>query len=113
MRKLRKEKWVFDENVLLLFIKYEDEVGFDEFNGVLFIGVVFNLLIIIVGVGIMVLLVIMKFLGFGFGIVMIMFIVFLIERFIDMLFKFSRVGKFVFYVGVMVDVFGSVGRILL
>ncbi|CAN0870301.1 Amino acid transporter AVT6A [Linum grandiflorum] len=110
-RKSRKGKQV-DENAPLLPHRNE-EGGFDEFNGASFPGAVFNLSTTIVGAGIMALPATMKVLGLVLGIAMIIFMAFLTDASIELLLRFSRVGKSASYGGLMGDAFGKVGKILL
>ncbi|KAF6169105.1 hypothetical protein GIB67_038602 [Kingdonia uniflora] len=114
-RSSRKNKQIVDEKAPLLPKNRNGDGGdgFDEFNGALFTGAVFNLSTTIVGAGIMALPATMKVLGLGLGIVMIVFMAFLTEASIEMLLRFSRAGKSVSYGGVMGDAFGRVGRMLL
>ncbi|KAJ6707568.1 AMINO ACID TRANSPORTER [Salix viminalis] len=110
-RKSRRNKPV-DENAPLL-PKRQEDVGFDEFNGASFTGAVFNLSTTIVGAGIMALPAIMKVLGLVLGVALIIFMAFLTEASIEMLLRFSRVGKSASYGGLMGDAFGKTGRIML
>ncbi|KAF9684039.1 hypothetical protein SADUNF_Sadunf04G0076200 [Salix dunnii] len=110
-RKSRRNKPV-DENAPLL-PKRQEDVGFDEFNGASFTGAVFNLSTTIVGAGIMALPAIMKVLGLVLGVALIIFMAFLTEASIEMLLRFSRVGKCASYGGLMGDAFGKTGRIML
>ncbi|KAG5247460.1 sodium-coupled neutral amino acid transporter [Salix suchowensis] len=110
-RKSRRNKPV-DENAPLL-PKRQEDVGFDEFNGASFTGAVFNLSTTIVGAGIMALPAIMKVLGLVLGVALIIFMAFLTEASIEMLLRFSRVGKSASYGGLMGDAFGKTGRIIL
>ncbi|KAJ6362381.1 hypothetical protein OIU78_002727 [Salix suchowensis] len=84
-RKSRRNKPV-DENAPLL-PKRQEDVGFDEFNGASFTGVVFNLSTTIVGAGIMALPAIMKVLGLVLGVALIIFMAFLTEASIEMLLR--------------------------
>lgn len=111
-KRSRKKKQVVDEKAPLL-PRRNDEVGFDEFNGASFTGAVFNLSTTIVGAGIMALPATMKVLGLGPGILMIIFMAFLTEKSIEMLLRFSEVGKSSSYGGLMGVAFGNVGRMLL
>ncbi|KAJ6364765.1 hypothetical protein OIU76_029686 [Salix suchowensis] len=110
-RKSRRNKPV-DENAPLL-PKRQEDVGFDEFNGASFTGAVFNLSTTIVGAGIMALPAIMKVLGLVLGVALIIFMAVLTEASIEMLLRFSRVGKSASYGGLMGDAFGKTGRIIL
>ncbi|CAN1839151.1 Amino acid transporter AVT6A [Linum perenne] len=110
-RKSKKGKQV-DENAPLLPHRNQ-EGGFDEFNGASFPGAVFNLSTTIVGAGIMALPATMKVLGLVLGIAMIIFMAFLTDASIELLLRFSRVGKSTSYGGLMGDAFGKVGKILL
>ena len=110
-RKSRRNKPV-DENAPLL-PKRQEDVGFDEFNGASFTGAVFNLSTTIVGAGIMAVPAIMKVLGLVLGVALIIFMAFLTEASIEMLLRFSRVGKSASYGGLMGDAFGKTGRIML
>ncbi|KAJ6312794.1 hypothetical protein OIU76_011518 [Salix suchowensis] len=110
-RKSRRNKPV-DEDAPLL-PKRQEDVGFDEFNGASFTGAVFNLSTTIVGAGIMALPAIMKVLGLVLGVALIIFMAFLTEASIEMLLRFSRVGKSASYEGLMGDAFGKTGRIML
>lgn len=113
-KKSRKSKQVVsDQKVPLLPTKNEGDVGFDEFNGASFTGAVFNLSTTIVGAGIMSLPATMKVLGLAPGIAVIVFMAFLTEASIEMLLRFSKVGKTSSYAGLMNDAFGKYGRMLL
>ncbi|KAH0461282.1 hypothetical protein IEQ34_008857 [Dendrobium chrysotoxum] len=108
-----KGRDVLEENAPLLPSSRKEDGEFDEFNGASFPGAVFNLSTTIVGAGIMSLPATMKVLGLVPGIVMIVLFAFLAEASIELLIRFSRVGKSVSYGGVMGDSFGNVGRMLL
>ncbi|KAJ8751851.1 hypothetical protein K2173_026049 [Erythroxylum novogranatense] len=110
-RKARKGKQV-NEKSPLLPSRHED-AGVDEFNGASFTGAVFNLSTTIVGAGIMALPATMKVLGLILGVALIIFMAFLTEASIELLLRFSRVGKSASYGGLMGDAFGTYGRILL
>ncbi|KAL0919173.1 hypothetical protein M5K25_011249 [Dendrobium thyrsiflorum] len=112
-RRKGKGKDVLEENAPLLPSSRKEDGEFDEFNGASFPGAVFNLSTTIVGAGIMSLPATMKVLGLVPGIVMIVLFAFLAEASIELLIRFSRVGKSVSYGGVMGDSFGNVGRMLL
>lgn len=113
-KRSRKNKQVIvDEKVPLLPTKHGEDGGFDEFNGASYTGAVFNLSTTIVGAGIMSLPATMKVLGLALGISMIVFMAFLTDASIEMLLRFSRVGKNTSYGGVMNDAFGKYGRMLL
>lgn len=110
----RKNKLsISDPQEPLLPTKHEDDVGFDEFNGASFTGAVFNLSTTVVGAGIMSLPATMKVLGLVPGILVIIFMAFLTEASIEMLIRFSKVGKTSSYGGLMNDAFGKYGRMLL
>uniref|UniRef100_A0A6N2ME10 Amino acid transporter transmembrane domain-containing protein n=1 Tax=Salix viminalis TaxID=40686 RepID=A0A6N2ME10_SALVM len=81
-----------DENAPLL-PKRQEDVGFEEFNGASFTGVVFNLSTTIVGAGIMALPAIMKVLGLVLGVALIIFMAFLTEASIEMLLRGVRVAR--------------------
>lgn len=108
-----KNKQIIEENAPLLPTKQQESEGFSEFNGASFGGAVFNLSTTIVGAGIMSLPATMKVLGLVPGILLIVFMAFLTEASIEMLIRFSRVGKTVSYGGVMGDAFGRIGKMLL
>ncbi|XP_020571296.1 sodium-coupled neutral amino acid transporter 2-like [Phalaenopsis equestris] len=113
VRSKGKGKDVVEENSPLLPSLKNENGEFNEFNGASFPGAVFNLSTTIVGAGIMSLPATMKVLGLVPGIVMIVFFAFLAEASIELLIRFSRVGKSVSYGGVMGDSFGKFGRMLL
>ncbi|XP_073003642.1 amino acid transporter AVT6A-like [Typha latifolia] len=108
----RKNKPILDENAPLLPTKQEKDGGFDDLNGASFAGAVFNLSTTVVGAGIMALPATMKVLGLVPGIIMIIFGAFLTEASIEMLIRFSRVGKAISYGEVMADAFGKIGKTL-
>ncbi|KAK2663206.1 hypothetical protein Ddye_001780 [Dipteronia dyeriana] len=109
-KRSRRGKQVVDENAPLLPKRRGEEGGFDEFNGASFTGAVFNLSTTVVGAGIMALPATMKVLGLGLGIALIIFMAFLTEASIELLLRFSRVGKSVSYGGLMGDAFGRFGK---
>lgn len=110
----RKNKHsISDPQEPLLPTQHEEDVGFDEFNGASFTGAVFNLSTTVVGAGIMSLPATMKVLGLVPGILVIIFMAFLTEASIEMLIRFSKVGKSSSYGGLMNDAFGKYGRMLL
>ncbi|GAB2297112.1 Amino acid transporter avt6a [Dionaea muscipula] len=78
-----------------------------------FWGAVFNLSTTIIGAGIMALPAAMKVLGLGVGIAMILLVALLSEASIEMLVRFSRVGKSSSYASVMGHAFGRGGRTFL
>lgn len=108
-----RNKQIIEENAPLLPTKQEENEGLSEFNGASFGGAVFNLSTTIVGAGIMSLPATMKVLELVPGILLIVFMAFLTEASIEMLIRFSRVGKTVTYGGVMGDAFGRIGKMLL
>ncbi|KAL0919715.1 hypothetical protein M5K25_011830 [Dendrobium thyrsiflorum] len=108
-----KTKRVLEENAPLLPSSQVGSETFNEFNGASFSGAVFNLSTTIVGAGIMSLPATMKVLGLVPGIAMIVFFAFLTEASIELLIRFSRIGKSVAYGEVMGDSFGKAGRMLL
>lgn len=109
----RKCKQPIDEkSALLLENQSLGEHAGQEINGASFIGAVFNLSTTIIGAGIMSLPATMKVLGLGLGVAMIIFVAILTEASVEMLLRFSRVGKSVTYGGVVGDSFGKVGRVL-
>lgn len=85
----------------------------EEFKWAPFAGAVFNLSTSIIGAGIMALPTTIKVLGLGLGLGMIVFVAVLTEASLEMLLRFSRVGKSESYGEVMGDAFGVVGRRLL
>lgn len=87
-----------------------NEVDDEGFHGASFSGSVFNLSTTIIGAGIMALPAAMKVLGLGLGIAAIVFLVLLTETSLEILIRFSRVGKADTYGEVMRYAFGSVGR---
>ncbi|BFG16901.1 hypothetical protein CerSpe_031740 [Prunus speciosa] len=89
-----------------------DEQAVQEFNGASFAGAVFNLSTTIIGAGIMALPATMKVLGLGVGIGMIIFVAILTEASVEMLLRFSKVGKVVSFGGVMGDAFGKAGKVV-
>ncbi|XP_008243782.1 PREDICTED: probable sodium-coupled neutral amino acid transporter 6 [Prunus mume] len=89
-----------------------DEQAVQEFNGASFAGAVFNLSTTIIGAGIMALPATMKVLGLGVGIGMIIFVAILTEASLEMLLRFSKVGKVVSFGGVMEDAFGKAGKVV-
>ncbi|XP_041014176.1 amino acid transporter AVT6A-like isoform X1 [Juglans microcarpa x Juglans regia] len=105
----RKSKQPINEKSPLLPEKHASE----EFKGAPFAGAVFNLSTSIIGAGIMALPTTMKVLGLGLGLGMIVFVAVLTEASLEMLLRFSRVGKSESYGEVMGDAFGVVGRRLL
>lgn len=115
--KTRKCKQPIDENSALLL---PDRQGCDdgyenaaqEFDGASFTGAVFNLSTTIIGAGIMALPATMKVLGLGLGVGLIVFVAILTDASLEMLLRFSKVGKSVSYGGVMEDAFGRVGRLV-
>lgn len=109
----RKYKQPIDEkSALLLENQSLGEHTAQEINGASFTGAVFNLSTTIIGAGIMSLPATMKDLGLGLGVAMIVFVAILTEASVEMLLRFSRVGKSVTYGGVMGDSFGKGGRVL-
>lgn len=108
-----RSKKVVDEKSPLLPTRQEEDDGFVEFNGASFTGAVFNLSTTIVGAGIMALPATMKVLGLVLGIGLIIFMAFLTDASIELLLRFSRVGKSTSYGGLMGEAFGKIGRILL
>ncbi|TQD87900.1 hypothetical protein C1H46_026537 [Malus baccata] len=90
----------------------DDEPAVGEFNGASFTGAVFNLSTTIIGAGIMALPATMKVLGLGVGIGMIVFVAVLTEASVEMLLRFSRVGKATTFGGVMGDAFGKAGKVV-
>ncbi|ONI31148.1 hypothetical protein PRUPE_1G295800 [Prunus persica] len=89
-----------------------DEQAVQEFNGASFAGAVFNLSTTIIGAGIMALPATMKVLGLGVGIGMIIFVAILTQASVEMLLRFSKVGKVVSFGGVMGDAFGKAGKVV-
>ncbi|CAH8380386.1 unnamed protein product [Eruca vesicaria subsp. sativa] len=85
----------------------------DEFNGASFTEGVLKLATTIIGAGIMALPATMKILGLVPGIVMIVLMAFLTDKTIELLLRFSGIGKARSYGGLMQDSFGTPGRIAL
>ncbi|KAL1810492.1 hypothetical protein DCAR_0730195 [Daucus carota subsp. sativus] len=112
-RSRKNKNSISDPQEPLLPTKHEEDVGFDEFNGASFTGAVFNLSTTVVGAGIMSLPATMKVLGLVPGILVIIFMAFLTEASIEMLIRFSKVGKSSSYGGLMNDAFGKYGRMVL
>ncbi|PKA46323.1 Amino acid permease 6 [Apostasia shenzhenica] len=108
-----KRKHVREENAPLISSSWEGDGEFDELNGASFAGAVFNLSTTVIGAGIMSLPATMKVLGLVPGIAMIIFFAFLTEASIELLIRFSRVGKSTSYGEVMGDSFGGTGKMLL
>ncbi|PKU64231.1 amino acid transporter AVT6A isoform X1 [Dendrobium catenatum] len=108
-----KSKRVLEENAPLLPSSQVGSETLNEFNGASFSGAVFNLSTTIVGAGIMSLPATMKVLGLVPGIAMIVLFAFLTEASIELLIRFSRIGKSIAYGDVMGDSFGKAGRMLL
>ena len=102
----RRKRQTFDDQSPLL-PKKNDE---DGSNGASFTGSVFNLSTTVIGAGIMALPAAMKVLGLGLGIAAIVFVALLTETSLEILMRFSRVGKAGTYGEVMRFAFGSVGR---
>ncbi|KAI9091922.1 hypothetical protein K1719_027857 [Acacia pycnantha] len=101
----RTNKELVDERSPLLVD--EKDVGA---KGASLSGSVFNLSTSIIGAGIMALPAAMKVLGLGFGIIGIVFLALLAESSLEILIRFSRVGKAETYGEVMRYSFGSVGN---
>lgn len=111
-KKSRRSKQLDDEKAPLLPEKQVEEGSFDEFNGASFTGAVFNLSTTIAGAGIMALPATLKVLGLGLGIALIIFMAILTDASIELLLRFSWVGKSVSYGGLMGEAFGKCGKIL-
>ena len=82
-------------------------------DGASFVGSVFNLSTTIIGAGIMALPAAMKVLGLVLGIAAIIFLALITETSLEILMRFSRVGKAGTYGEVMGCAFGKVGRLVL
>ncbi len=93
--------------------EHEHEHAIAGNEGASFTGSVFNISTSIIGAGIMALPATMKVLGLGVGIGMVVFVAVLTESSLEMLLRFSRVGKSESYGDVMRDAFGGVGKLLL
>lgn len=76
------------------------------------LGAVFNLSTTIAGAGIMALPATLKVLGLGLGIALIIFMDILTDASIELLLRFSWVGKSVSYGGLIGEAFGKCGKIL-
>ena len=94
-------------------LEHEHEHAIAGNEGASFTGSVFNISTSIIGAGIMALPATMKVLGLGVGIGMVVFVAVLTESSLEMLLRFSRVGKSDSYGDVMRDAFGGVGKLLL
>ncbi|KAJ7943279.1 putative Amino acid transporter [Quillaja saponaria] len=103
----RKSLQPIDEQSPLLPRNKDDE---ESYSGASFIGSVFNLSTTVIGAGIMALPAAMKVLGLGLGIGAIIFVALLTETSLEMLMRFSRVGKAGSYGEVMENAFGIAGR---
>ncbi|XP_054810594.1 amino acid transporter AVT6A-like [Prosopis cineraria] len=101
----RRKKILVEEQSPLLV--NQKDVGS---QGASFSGSVFNLSTTIIGAGIMALPAAMKVLGLGLGIIAIVFLALLTETSLEILIRFSRIGKAGTYGEVMRYAFGSVGR---
>ncbi|KAI9083372.1 hypothetical protein K1719_034586 [Acacia pycnantha] len=112
-KRSRKNKAGVDEHAPLLPKTDKDvEVGFDDFNGASFSGAVFNLSTTIIGAGIMALPATLRELGLVPGILAIIFMVFLTEKSVEFMVRFTRAGKSVSYGGLIGDSFGNFGKSL-
>ncbi|KAF7808985.1 amino acid transporter AVT6A-like [Senna tora] len=104
----KRQKQVMDEESPLLLLPPIEKA--DDEDGASFVGSVFNLSTTIIGAGIMALPAAMRVLGLGLGILAIVFLALLTETSLEILIRFSRVGKAGTYGELMRYAFGSVGR---
>ncbi|XP_061353232.1 amino acid transporter AVT6A-like isoform X1 [Gastrolobium bilobum] len=108
---IRTEQLVEEESPLLPR-KRDEKIQGSNGSGASITGSVFNLSTTIIGAGIMALPAAMKVLGLALGIVAIIFLALLTETSLEMLMRFSRVGKAGTYGEVMGYSFGSFGRLV-